>query len=80
MVIARDPIYQIATAPYLTPCADGAGVVEEAGPGSRWRVGDRVVLTAMDWPDGDVPTLVDSKGMGAGTVQGTLREYAIMVN
>ncbi len=81
MVIAKDPIYPIETAPYLTPCADGAGVVEETGPGSKWQVGDRVVLTPMNWPEeADVPTLVESKGMGAGTIHGTLREYAVMVS
>lgn len=35
MVIARDPICPIETQPYLSPCADGAGVVEELGPDSR---------------------------------------------
>ncbi|KAJ9606674.1 hypothetical protein H2200_008682 [Cladophialophora chaetospira] len=79
MVISRDPIYPIETQPYLSPCADGAGMIEEAGPDSQWRVGDRVVLTPMDWPENkDVPTLEESKGMGAGAIQGTLREYAVV--
>lgn len=79
MVISHDPIYPIATEPYLVPCADGAGVVEEAGPGSVWKPGDRILLTAMRWIDGDVPTLVQSQGLGAGGIQGTLREYAVVV-
>jgi NADPH:quinone reductase-like Zn-dependent oxidoreductase len=80
MVIAHDPIYPIETQPYLTPCADGAGIIESIGSGSCWSVGDRVILTPMDWPeDKDVPTLIDSRGMGAGGVDGTLREYAVVV-
>lgn len=79
MVVARDPIYPIQTAPDLSPCADGAGIVEEVGAGSQWQVGDRVLLTATGWIDGDVPTLVESKGLGAGDIQGTLREYAVVV-
>ncbi|KAH0845718.1 Zinc-type alcohol dehydrogenase-like protein [Fonsecaea pedrosoi] len=78
MVISHDPIYPIKTEPYLTPCADGAGVVEEVGPGSTWKPGDRVLLTAMRWIDGHVPTLVESQGLGAGAIQGTLREYAVV--
>lgn len=79
MVVARDPIYPIQTAPYLSPCADGAGIVEEAGPGSQWQVGDRVLLTATGWIDEDVPTLVKPEGLSAGEIQGTLREYAVEV-
>jgi NADPH:quinone reductase-like Zn-dependent oxidoreductase len=67
MVIAKDPVYPITTMPYLTPCADGAGVIDVAGPGSQWKCGDRVVLCAMKWDtDAGVPTLEESRGMGAG--------------
>lgn len=38
-----------------------------------------MLLNATGWVDGDVPTLVGSRGMGAGDVMGTLREYAVMV-
>lgn len=79
MVVAHDPIYPIETLPGLVPCADGAGIVEEVGPGSKWKPGDRVLLTATSWVDGDVPTLVESAGLGAGAVHGTLREYAVVV-
>jgi NADPH:quinone reductase-like Zn-dependent oxidoreductase len=79
MVVAHDPIYLIQIIPDLTPCADGAGVVEAVGEGSKWKVGERVLLNATGWVDGDVPTLVGSKGMGAGDVMGALREYAVMV-
>ncbi|OQV08749.1 Alcohol dehydrogenase GroES-like domain-containing protein [Cladophialophora immunda] len=80
MVIAHDPIYPIKTQPYLVPCADGAGVVEEVGLGSTWKPGDRVLLTAMRWIDGDVPTLVESQGLGAGSIQGTLQEYLVVAD
>lgn len=81
MVIAHDPIYPIAAKPDLVPCADGAGIVEEVGPGSRWAVGERVMLTATGWMAGEeVPTLIESKGLGAGDIDGTLREYAVVVS
>jgi NADPH:quinone reductase-like Zn-dependent oxidoreductase len=80
MVISHDPIYPVETLPDLVPCADGAGIVEEVGPGSKWKLGDRVLLIATGWADGDVPTLIESAGLGAGAIQGTLREYAVVVS
>jgi NADPH:quinone reductase-like Zn-dependent oxidoreductase len=79
MVVARDPIYQIFASPNLTPCGDGAGIVEEAGEGSVWRHGQRVVLAPCHWVEGDPGTLMESKGLGAGDTEGTLREYAVVV-
>ena len=79
-MVAHDPIYPIETAPDLTPCADGAGVVVEVGKGSIWKVGDKVLVRPTVWVDGvDPPTLEKSGGLGAGDVQGTLREYAVFV-
>lgn len=78
VVVAHDPIYPVSTIPDLTPCADGAGIVEMVGEGSKWSVGDWVLLNATGWVDGEVPTLVESRGMGAGDVEGTLREYGVM--
>ena len=79
MVIAHDPIYPIPAVPDLVPCADGAGIVEEVGEKSRWKIGDLVLLTATGWIDGPVPTLQESEGLGAGGIHGTLREYAVVV-
>lgn len=80
MVIAHHPIYPIKTAPDLTPCADGAGVVEAVGSGSTFSVGDKVLIVPTTWGPGEpVPTLKESRGLGAGDVEGTLREYAVLV-
>jgi NADPH:quinone reductase-like Zn-dependent oxidoreductase len=79
MVVARDPIYQSLASPNLTPCADGAGIIEEVGEGSIWRPGQRVVLCVCEWLQGDPGTLLETKGLGAADVEGTLREYAIVV-
>ena len=43
--------YRDVTAPYV-PGWDAAGVVEQAGPGSGWRVGDRVVAVTRPVVDG----------------------------
>ena len=80
MVVAHDPVYPIKNIPDLAPCADGAGIVEEIGDGSVWKVGQRVMLMSSAWLKGDVPTLQETKSLGAGDVQGTLREYAVVVS
>lgn len=78
MVISHDPGY-LKAVPDLTPCADGAGIIEATGAGSKWSVGDKVLLMAVGWIDGPMPTLESSKTLGAGSYQGTLREYAVVV-
>jgi NADPH:quinone reductase-like Zn-dependent oxidoreductase len=79
VVVARDSIYQSFAAPNLTPCADGAGVIEEVGEGSFWCPGQRVVLCVRDWLQGDPGTLLETKGFGAADVEGMLKEYAVVV-
>jgi NADPH:quinone reductase-like Zn-dependent oxidoreductase len=80
MVIAHDPFYPYKTKPGLTPCADGAGEIEAVGPGSKWKVGDRVIISPGSWDKkDDIPTLGEFEGKGAGNVQGTLRQYAVLV-
>ena len=78
MVISHDPRY-LKAIPGLTPCADGAGIVEEIGVGSKWSVGDKVLLMGANWVDGPMPTLETSNTLGAGPSHGTLREYAVVV-
>ncbi|KAI7337095.1 hypothetical protein KC315_g2506 [Hortaea werneckii] len=78
LVVNHDPHYPIATKPRLVPCIDGAGVVEESGLNSAWKKGDRVVLHGTSWISGN-----DARGFqlascaGAGSVDGTLRRYAV---
>lgn len=43
--------YRAVTPPYV-PGWDAAGVVDEAGPGSRWHIGDRVVAITLPVLDG----------------------------
>jgi NADPH:quinone reductase-like Zn-dependent oxidoreductase len=61
-----------------SPGSDGAGEVVAAGPSSTWKVGDRVVLAPNTWRSG--PDQRDFKfetTLGA-TVQGTLRQLAVV--
>jgi NADPH:quinone reductase-like Zn-dependent oxidoreductase len=72
--VTSDPIYPIVNLPNLTPCIDGAGEIFSVGPKSIWKVGDRVIINPTSRIDSeDVPTLENSRGKGAGDVQGTLR-------
>lgn len=55
--------------------------MEAVGSDSVWKVGDRVLIQYSNWIDGfDVPDLVGLGGKGAGSVQGTLREYGVFVS
>jgi NADPH:quinone reductase-like Zn-dependent oxidoreductase len=79
MIIARDPVYPTTAVPGLSPCGDGAGVVEEVGEGSVWKVGDRVVLTLNSWMSGwDGAGFDMNSTLGGGDVPGTLRQYAVV--
>ena len=78
LVVNQDPHYPIPTKPGLVPCIDGAGVVEESGPNSAWKKGDRVVLHGTSWISGnDAPDFQLASCAGAGSVDGTLRRYAV---
>ncbi|KAI6823208.1 hypothetical protein KC340_g11872 [Hortaea werneckii] len=78
LVVNHDPHYPIATKPRLVPCIDGAGVVEESGPGSAWKKGDRVVVHGTSWITGnDARDFELASCAGAGSVEGTLRRYAV---
>ena len=82
MVVAHDhATYPGQHIQDLSPCSDGAGEVEAVGEGSVWKVGDRVVLHTNDWiKDPNVQTFDTLRAKGAADVQGTLREYAVLVS
>ena len=80
MVAAHNPIYPAIAVPNLSPLADGAGIVEAVGSGSKWSVGDRVLINPVKWFDGDVPTFDEAEGGGSGSYEGTLREYGVYVS
>lgn len=62
----------------MVPLSDGAGVVEEVGPGvTRVKKGDRVAMAFMQaWVEGP-PTQEKSKSALGGAIDGVLREYAV---
>jgi len=62
----------------MVPISDGAGIVEETGPGvTRFKRGDRVVACFMQaWMDGP-PTPEASASALGGAIDGVLREYAV---
>jgi len=62
----------------MVPLSDGAGVVEEIGPGvSRFKKGDRVAACFMQkWIDGP-PTREKGASALGGAIDGVLREFAV---
>lgn len=82
LVLVNSPLYPAVTSPGLTPLADGSGEIESVGPNSKWAdsTGQGVVLvTNRRWLDGNDPELYEPKGtLGAGEIQGTLRQYAVV--
>jgi NADPH:quinone reductase-like Zn-dependent oxidoreductase len=62
----------------MVPLSDGAGVVEETGPGvTRFRKGDRVAACFMQkWIDGRVNREKALSALGGG-IDGVLREFAV---
>jgi NADPH:quinone reductase-like Zn-dependent oxidoreductase len=85
-VLAHDPVYPGPHVQDIVPCADGAGEVESVGEGSAWKIGDRVIInpnSMFGWEYGSqepLPGYVESQGKGAVDVQGTMREYAVLVS
>lgn len=62
----------------MIPLSDGAGVVEETGPGvTRFKKGDRVAGAFMQkWIDGPITPEKGKSALG-GAIDGVLREYAL---
>ncbi len=62
----------------MRPLSDGAGIVEEAGPGcERWKKGDRVAGIFMQkWIDGPITREKCNSALG-GAIQGVLAEYVL---
>lgn len=78
IVIAHSPLYPVQAAKGLTPCVDGAGIVEQVGSSvTNWKPGDRILILPAgslteDTPDAplDVHT-----SFGAGSTNGVLSQY-----
>lgn len=78
LVIAHDPTYPLKHKDNLIPGIDGAGVVEESGPGSIWKKGDRVVIHPSSWKTGnnDRDFAIDGL-MGGGQLDGAFRRWMV---
>ncbi|HTG80409.1 MAG TPA: NAD(P)-dependent alcohol dehydrogenase [Geobacteraceae bacterium] len=61
----------------LVPLSDGAGEVVEAGEGSRWQPGDRVMGTFFQEWDGGAITAEAPKSALGGSIDGVLAEYVL---
>jgi NADPH:quinone reductase-like Zn-dependent oxidoreductase len=62
----------------MVPLSDGAGVVEEVGPGvTRFKPGDRVASCFMQkWIEGPITREKSASALG-GAIDGVLQEYAV---
>jgi NADPH:quinone reductase-like Zn-dependent oxidoreductase len=62
----------------MVPLSDGAGIVEEIGPGvTRFKKGERVAASFMQkWVDGPVTREKAASALG-GAIDGVLREFAV---
>lgn len=62
----------------MVPLSDGAGVVEEIGPGvTRFKAGDRIAACFMQkWIDGPITRERAASALG-GSIDGVLQEYAV---
>ncbi|GAB7036961.1 MULTISPECIES: zinc-dependent alcohol dehydrogenase family protein [Catenuloplanes] len=78
-LLVLDGRYGVAAAPELVPLSDGAGVVDAVGAGvESWQTGDRVISVYLrGWADG-APGPDMGLGLGSGTENGMLAEYAIL--
>jgi NADPH:quinone reductase-like Zn-dependent oxidoreductase len=61
------------------PFSDGAGEVVEIGSSvTRWRVGERVCpIFHQDWLEGDPSASKNKSSLGAGELDGVLREFGV---
>jgi NADPH:quinone reductase-like Zn-dependent oxidoreductase len=77
LVVENSPLY-VPTTQGLVPLGDGAGeVVEISTSGSKWSIGDRVILTPNSaWLRGtDVSDFMPLAGNGSAALDGTLSQY-----
>jgi NADPH:quinone reductase-like Zn-dependent oxidoreductase len=82
MVLANNPLYPVETVSGLVPLCDGAGEIESTGPNSVWEdsIGQGVVLVInQGWLNGDdFSAYTIDKTLGAGALDGTLRQYVVV--
>ena len=77
--VSQSPLYPCPLESGTSPCCDGAGIVVATGPGSKWTPGSRVILVPSNWLIGnDVADFDITSCIGGKSLQGTLREYALV--
>jgi NADPH:quinone reductase-like Zn-dependent oxidoreductase len=78
LTIAHSPVYPVPLEIGNAPGSDGAGEVIATSPNSHWKIGDRVILAPNTWREGrDQRDFYFESTLGA-TVQGTLRQLAVV--
>ena len=79
LVLTSSSLYPVPTSAGLVPCCDAAGVVEEAGPGSTLKAGDRVMMHPNSWLSGrDQRDFDVMRVFGGGVEGGVLAEYMVV--
>ena len=79
LVLTSSSLYPVQTSAGLVPCCDAAGVVEEVGPGSTWKAGDRVIMHPNSWLRGrDQRDFDVTRVFGGGVEGGVLAEYMVV--
>ena len=72
-------LYGRSSGDVIVPLSDGAGVVEDTGPGvTRLQAGDRVAGAFLqDWIDGELTPRAAGTALG-GDIDGVLAEYVVL--
>ena len=79
VVVDHNPSYPLKVKANLIPGSDAAGVVEDAGPKSRWKKGDRVNIHPNTWMYGtDDRDFKFDATLGGGDVDETFRRWMIV--
>ncbi|KAK3072659.1 hypothetical protein LTR53_006398 [Teratosphaeriaceae sp. CCFEE 6253] len=79
LIVDHDLNYPLIAKPDLIPGSDGAGIIEQLGPDSRWVKGDAVIWHPNTWLSGtDVRDLEMAAVLGGGECDGTLQRWAVI--
>ena len=79
MVIEHSPFYPLPTQENLIPGSDGAGTIHSAGPNSRWKEGDHVIIHPNNWIHGsDGRDWEFAETLGGGSKDGTFRRWMVV--
>lgn len=77
LVLDHSTTYPLSAKKDLIPCSDTAGIVEEAGEGSLWTKGDRVIPVPNTWLDGDNRNYKFQETAGGGEKDGFFAQWIV---